>query len=245
MLVSESCLAGDGYAADVLFYLCTSFDPKSTGHAIVTLWYIWSMRNKLKHDNVMIPPRAAISRITGLANEYYMYLVDNVIHHFQCSDFRWKPLPVGSIKLNCDASWSESTKSGSIAVVARDAVGNVLSIRARHPVQCDSASDCERWSIAEGLGLCNELRVTKAIIESDSTEAVMAVKCRDHLRFGAKEWYMRSLADLDDNAMRTVMLIRREANSHADLVARYAQLKDWSWFRLDACPLVPNPRFIL
>ncbi|KAL9675319.1 hypothetical protein QQ045_003521 [Rhodiola kirilowii] len=85
--------------ADVLFYLCTSFDPKSAGRAIETLWYIWSMRNKLKHDNVMIPPRAAISRITSLANEYYKYHVDNANHHFQCSDFRWKPRPLAPSSL--------------------------------------------------------------------------------------------------------------------------------------------------
>ncbi|KAL9687702.1 hypothetical protein QQ045_032109 [Rhodiola kirilowii] len=73
----------------------------------------------------------------------------------------------------------------------------------------------------------------------------MAINCRDHLHFGAKDWYTQSLADLDDNALRTVMLIRREANSRADLVARYARRKGWSWCRLDACPLVPNLQFIL
>ncbi|KAL9687052.1 hypothetical protein QQ045_031448 [Rhodiola kirilowii] len=107
--------------ADVLFYLCTSFDPKSAGRALVTLWYIWSMGNKVKHVNVMIALRDAVSLIIALANEYYRYYIDNAIHHFQCSDFMWKPPPIGFIKLNCDASWSESTKSGSIAVVARDA----------------------------------------------------------------------------------------------------------------------------
>ncbi|KAL9666607.1 hypothetical protein QQ045_000942 [Rhodiola kirilowii] len=193
----------------------------------------------------MPTPQAAISRITGLANEYYRYHVDNVIHHFQCSDFRWKPPADGFIKLNCDASWSEFTKSGSIAVVARDAAGNVLSIRARHSVQSESVSDCEGWSIMEGLDLCNELRANNAIIESDNSEAVVAINCRDHSRFGAKEWFIRSLANLDDHAMRTVMLIRREANSHADIVARYARMKEWFWLRLDACPLVPNLCFLL
>ncbi|KAL9687784.1 hypothetical protein QQ045_032191 [Rhodiola kirilowii] len=230
--------------ADVLFYLCTSFDPKSAARAIVTLWYIWSMRNRLKHDSVMISPQEAISRITGLANKYYRYHVDNALHHFQCSDFMWKPPPIGSVKLNCDASWCESTKSGSIAVIARDIGGNVLSIRACNKLQCQSVTDCEGWSIAEGLDLCNQMLISKAIIEADSTEAVMAINCRDHLRFGSKEWYRRSLVNLDNNALRTVMLIRREANGHSDLVARYAREKDWSWSRLDACPLVPNLQFI-
>ncbi|CAM8992687.1 unnamed protein product [Rhodiola kirilowii] len=226
--------------ADVLFYLCSYMDPKSAACALVTLWYIWSARNKWKHDRVSMSPQDAVARIKVLANEYYRYHVDNTIHHFQCSDFLWKPPSIGTVKVNCDASWSESSKSGSVAVVARDAAGTVLSIRARHQVHCDSATDCEGWSIEEGLRLCSELRVSKALIESDSTEAVIAINCRNHFRFGTKHWFSRCLTALDDNPFSEVMLIRREANASADLVARFARIKGWSWLRMDACPLVPH-----
>ncbi|KAL9663675.1 hypothetical protein QQ045_019066 [Rhodiola kirilowii] len=231
--------------ADVLFNLCTTLDPQSAARALVTLWYIWSARNKWKHDNVMLLPQDAVNRIKVLANEFYRNHVDSAIHHFQCSDFMWKPPPIGVIKVNCDASWNESTKVGSVAVIARDAAGTVLSIRARHHISCESASDCEGWSITDGLRLCTELRVNKATIESDCTEAVMALNCRNHMRFGHKEWFSDSLAALDANVFHSVMLIRREANSHADSVARYAQQKGWSFTRLDACPFVPHLRFSL
>ncbi|CAM8879128.1 unnamed protein product [Rhodiola kirilowii] len=214
--------------ADVLFYLCTSFDPRSAALGLVTMWYIWGARNRLKHDNVLPSPVEATSRITALANEFYRYHTDKSICHFLCSDFQWIPPPVGTIKINCDASWSDSTKSGSVGVIARDAAGHVLAVRARCQVCCQSVFDCEGWSLLEGLMLCHELGFKKAIIESDSAEAVTAINCRSTLACGNREWYTRCLAVLDRNVLWSVMLIRREANAQADYIANFARRMLWS-----------------
>ncbi|KAL9663237.1 hypothetical protein QQ045_028076 [Rhodiola kirilowii] len=92
--------------ADVIFYLCTTFDTKTVGIGLVTLWYIWGARNKLKHENVSMSPQEAISRMKLLANEYYKYHVDNSIQHFSCSQILFGSphlLVLRTIKLNCDA----------------------------------------------------------------------------------------------------------------------------------------------
>ncbi|CAM8995263.1 unnamed protein product [Rhodiola kirilowii] len=226
--------------ADVIYYFCKFFNIKLASLSLVTLWYIWGARNRLKHESISTTPAEAVNRILALSTEFYKFHKENPANSFTCSDFFWKPPPAGYIKINCDASWDTTNCSGSIGIIARDHTGNVICVRALQSDGCSTSVDCEGMSIMESFKLCKELGFTKVIVESDCAEAVQALNCRNMQHCFNKPWYIWCLKEMDCQKDWTVMLIRREANEEADGIAKAARSRHWTWTRTDACPFLDN-----
>ncbi|KAL9662612.1 hypothetical protein QQ045_027445 [Rhodiola kirilowii] len=196
------------------------------------------MRNKVKHGDNCSTPAEAVARILSLAAEFRKASKDATNSHLCFSDFEWKPPARGTVKINCDASWDDALKIGSVGAIARDHAGSILGVRAAHSVQCLNSFDCEGTGVLEGLRLGKALQANRIILESDCAELV---SCLNHHRstIGSKfDWFKKCIQELDDNPVWSVFLIKREDKIVAYQLAKRARLYRWSWNRLDACPLM-------
>ncbi|CAM9004002.1 unnamed protein product [Rhodiola kirilowii] len=224
--------------ADVLFFLCLNCNIQQASLCLVGFWYIWFMRNRAKHGDKFCTPAEAVARILSLTAEFRKACNVCLNSHQSLSDFEWKPPARGIVKINCDASWDETCKLGGVAAVARDYEGSILGVRAAHVRQCLNSFDCEGLSVLEGLRLGTALQAECLIVESDCAEVVACLNQRYKNVGGKFTWFSECLRYLDDNPRWSLFLIRREANSAADQLAKRARRYSWSWNRLDACPFV-------
>ncbi|KAL9664615.1 hypothetical protein QQ045_020020 [Rhodiola kirilowii] len=224
--------------ADVLFFLCLNCNIQQASLCLVGFWYIWFMRNRAKHGDKFCTPAEAVARILSLTAEFRKACNVFLNSHQSLSNFEWKPPARGIVKINCDASWDETCKLGGVAAVARDYEGSILGVRADHVRQCLNSFDCEGLSVLEGLRLGTALQAECLIVESDCAEVVACLNQRYKNVGGKFTWFSECLRYLDDNPRWSLFLIRREANSAADQLAKRARRYSWSWNRLDACPFV-------
>ncbi|KAL9671019.1 hypothetical protein QQ045_008582 [Rhodiola kirilowii] len=196
------------------------------------------MRNKAKHGDKFCTPSEAVARILSLAAEFRKASNVATNSHLSLSDFKWKPPGMGTVKINCDASWDEACNNGGVAAVARDSEGSVLGVRAAHSIQCINSFDCEGVSVLEGLRLGKELHADCIIFEYDCAEVVSCLNQRHNIMGSKFSWFSKCLREFDDNPNWSLFLIRREANFTADQLAKRARRCSWYWNRLDACPFV-------
>lgn len=48
------------------------------------------------------------------------------MHHVAMTN--WTRPPVGTIRINCDASWSNETRTGGFGIIRRDHLGQVVGV---------------------------------------------------------------------------------------------------------------------
>lgn len=155
----------------------------------------------------------------------------------QDQSFDWRPAEGNVVKVNYDGSWDEEGRAGT-GVIVRDSAGVVVAVRA-HPVGNNiSGVEVEGLALKEGLKLAEVLCIEKAILEVECAQvverlwggngALVKVMVGDKAAFQpwrlTKQW--------------SINLIRREANSNADLLAKKACSAGWCWLRHDACPKI-------
>ncbi|KAL9678021.1 hypothetical protein QQ045_015859 [Rhodiola kirilowii] len=215
-------------------YLCKFLGVKAACQGLITLWYIWFVRNKVKHESSWASPSTAASRIQLLAAEFGRACKQSSI--ISCYDFEWRPPPFGHIKINCDARWNECSRKGGLAAVARDHDGVVLAVRTQPVFDCVDSVHCEGLGLVAGIELGVELGVDNIIFELDCAHVVGAINCRNNVHIGNAVWYTTAIRALEDHSNWSVVLIRREANRPADYLANKALRSNLVWRRADACP---------
>ncbi|XP_075654719.1 uncharacterized protein LOC142624872 [Castanea sativa] len=88
----------------------------------------------------------------------------------------WVPPPHGFYKINVDGASSNLENSSSIGVVIRDSFGQVVAA-VRKPLQaCFTAEITEVMALEQGVLLAQEIQLSRVIFESDSLNAIQAVK---------------------------------------------------------------------
>ncbi|KAL9680378.1 hypothetical protein QQ045_018257 [Rhodiola kirilowii] len=223
--------------ADIIHYCWIHFTRRRRQLVLVTLWMMWYNRNKLKHGE------------NGYSLNELVYIITNQSRSFEQNDskfmssmrflfnseFEWRILPAGFIKINCDAAMRDS-RGGGIGIVARDSNGVILAVSSRKRADIHSSAICEGIGLLESFRLAENLRAEKVIFESDCAEAVRWLNICPYYRVAQEDWFKRSVHILHRHMDWKVVLIRREVNVVADLLAKRVMDLNWCWTRLDCCP---------
>ncbi|KAL9688681.1 hypothetical protein QQ045_033104 [Rhodiola kirilowii] len=191
----------------------------------------------MKHEDSRTSLYEIVFKATNLARTFEQYESKHLssMRFLYSSDFVWNKPAAGFIKLNCDASWKASM-GGGIGIVARDSGGNILAVRAIKGVNIHNSVECEGVGLLESFRMAEELKADRVIFESDCADIVKWINIFPDDKIAHVEWFKESKKFLLQHMEWKVLLIRREANVVADLLAKRVIDLNWCWTRLDCCP---------
>ncbi|XP_009344695.2 uncharacterized protein LOC103936570 [Pyrus x bretschneideri] len=144
-----------------------------------TCWFIWKTRCSFVYDNRGIYPNQVIMSISNSVNGFLEASVASEGHP-QRNLSRpgppacWGPPGHPFLKVNVDASWEASSKSGFAGVVIRYHAGKFVAAR-RGMVGATNVAAAEAAAILLGCELAKALALECIIVESDSKENILCL----------------------------------------------------------------------
>ncbi|GMP74951.1 hypothetical protein CsSME_00032193 [Camellia sinensis var. sinensis] len=140
-------------------------------------WYIWKARNDFSFNSVPVNLSDTLQKIHHGWNEYFLQggeetiaaLADNSMAVGSASG--WTPPRVGTVKVNCDASFHRSSAKASAAAITRDSEGHfidgvVTSFFSASALQAEAVAVRLACSLVQMYGL------SLADIENDNQELI-------------------------------------------------------------------------
>ncbi|CAM8968971.1 unnamed protein product [Rhodiola kirilowii] len=226
--------------ADIIHFSQNTFPNKKKQLILVSLWFLWYNRNKLKHGESSYSLNELVFKATSISRSFEQLECKflSSMRFLYISEFDWKKPPAGFIKINSDASWKDA-REASIGIVARDSDGKILAVRAIQRTSIQSSNTCEGMGLLECFRLAECLKADRVIFESDCAEAVQWINICPNPCVAQQDWFKESLHLLHRHMEWKVFLIRREANIVADHLAKRVTNQNWCWTRLDCCPHLP------
>ncbi|XP_058185931.1 uncharacterized protein LOC131303156 [Rhododendron vialii] len=109
--------------------------------AIFIAWYIWIARKEMVFQDKIGPPHGTMARALGAWGEFKA-AKEAVQIHVPPSDRPppapklWAAPPPGTLKINCDASWTEAAQKGWGGIILRNSRGCLLDVS----IESDCAS---------------------------------------------------------------------------------------------------------
>lgn len=139
----------------------------------ITLWQIWKDRNRKSFDNLEWIPEISFKNICSYASEIVEAFNSPLVTDPPPNRLiLWFPPTAGSLKLNTDGCWYESTRKAGFGGLFRDAQGEwVLGYHGR--MVANSSLETEIWAIYRGLTIILEKGLSNVQVESDSQTAVL------------------------------------------------------------------------
>lgn len=145
----------------------------------LTVWGIWKERNDSFFNNRPPNPSATTIRVKALISEEVVPLQQiqnqNTRRRGENSNLVvWRAPPAGSLKLNVDAAFNQSTGKGAVAVVIRDEGGVRLLTHSRR-ISAPSPLVAESIAAREALILALNLDLDNILVESDNLGLVNCI----------------------------------------------------------------------
>ncbi|XP_043725560.1 uncharacterized protein LOC122672128 [Telopea speciosissima] len=228
------------YSWNVWFKQDKKMAREAISKASFICWYLWRARNEQvfngktwdPSDVLQMADKAFVEfsnavRFSGGASNSSSVGLGNDSSH-RCSF--WTPLPMGSVKANCDAAFTAETSRGGLGIIFRDHSGALVKARSI-PIVLGSIIQGELLAIRDALLLALELGYDNLVVESDSLDAILFVE-------GSKSpgWEVEDLV-VDVTTLRTSFssvifsFVPRAMNCVSDALARKAlsigYMTDW------------------
>lgn len=226
------------FFADWIHYLSMKLEEDEFQKAVCIMWFVWYIRNLKWHGEDDMDIQTCVQKINAFIKRSHFNLSVYQISQQQ-GTHRWLPPSNGYTKINCDGAWRATHKVAGIGVICRTEEGIVLAARSVYLTNIMSSFEAEGLVIMHGFLLAKELGLKKALFETDCTKAAEAIwfghpslQVSDH-----SNWLYSSTEELSRNRTWQLLLIRREANSVADFMAKQARDSGSSWTHLNSCPV--------
>ncbi|KAL4281182.1 hypothetical protein GQ457_03G016830 [Hibiscus cannabinus] len=181
---SSAALRQDGFNGSLLFadqvmvvgwlgLAASSLSLSSFALLLSVLWGLWRRRNTWVHERSLYPLHLVVEDAVLLCLDYTSASTSTRISPpAAAAPPRWRPPPVGSVKVNVDGAFLPSARLGAIGVIARDSSGAVLGSFAKPiPIQ-GPASTAEVTALFAGLEFSVANAWPSALIESDAAVLV-------------------------------------------------------------------------
>ncbi|EEF46970.1 conserved hypothetical protein [Ricinus communis] len=139
--------------------------------AAIICWEIWRSRNESSFRGTHIDPAMVVARSVRLWNEYADVHRQNdreeEVSNITAASCCVLP-PIGKVKLDTDAAFSEKRKEARVAVVGRNHIGEVFFIASKTFV-CSSAPPAETLALREAVRFARNREMRDVIFESDAS----------------------------------------------------------------------------
>ncbi|CAM8948389.1 unnamed protein product [Rhodiola kirilowii] len=199
---------------------------------------IWHNRNLLAHgrEGLQVETASLITRTTAVN-----FLRPGFKFTLSAAEgaSSWEAPPKSYLKISCDGSWELRSNKAGFGCVARDEDGMIMGVFAKSVTGVDSVVYIEVLAILRAMEWAGAKGWHKCIFETDCVEAYSIIS---QLKVGAG-----SEADMARSCQRrlleedawSVVLVHREANALADLIANKARRESWGWNSVVALPRLP------
>jgi ribonuclease HI len=148
---------------------------------VITFWYIWWIRRRKTHEDVV--PSMSHCKMSMLAIAANSAKVQNK----SSGGEKWSKPDVREIKVNVDGSFHYDSLTGLVGAVLRDNYGKFIAAYSLFLPHIPSAKDAEARAMKEGLDLANRMGCSHIVAESDSMEIIEACT-------GESTWFDESAA---------------------------------------------------
>ncbi|KAG5556480.1 hypothetical protein RHGRI_006924 [Rhododendron griersonianum] len=154
-----------------------NLEPVFFAKAIFLCWFIWKARNDLVFQSLKQSPFSTVARALGAWDEFVSATeTTSSTHQSPPSSL---PLPssvrippgAGSLKINCDASWSRDLKRGWGGIILRDNCGHLVNGR-RFRISSTSAFLAEASVLREACLFAKALNLSSVCIENDNAQLI-------------------------------------------------------------------------
>ena len=182
---------------------------------MITSWYIWWSRRKIRNKEPVPTPSRTILNIQGiLANSLKVAGIGKKIRRHG-----WSKPATGVYKLNVDAAYDPTTGRGAAGAIMRDSSGNFIAAGCDFTDLAFDVAAMEASALLAGLQLADQFGAKSLVVESDSMDVVQAIN-------DPSEYRGTNVVVLDDCrellaslGMAMVQHYPREANGVAHLLA--------------------------
>jgi len=166
-------LAAQASARDTVAIILKEKEPIRT-HAVVTLWFLWTNRNAIRHEE---RGRSGSELARGIKSYCHELLVNQGAPNVQRSqaNVKWCRPPEGVLKLNCDASFRADENTGSWGFIIRDHDGDVVLTGRGRLNHVLSAFQVELIACMQGVQAALNLGIGRLLLETDALMIVQAM----------------------------------------------------------------------
>ncbi|KAL6223089.1 hypothetical protein ACLB2K_006479 [Fragaria x ananassa] len=141
---------------------------------LVSLWAIWSERNKLVWEGGDCNPAHMAVWALQLLEEYQKIHVRQKKRGTRPRT-KWSCPPSGRLKINVDGAFRKEERTGRVGVIARDGQGRCVAALSRHIPYAQSALHVEAEAVRAGLLIAFYHQWENIEVESDSAIMLQAL----------------------------------------------------------------------
>ncbi|KAF7149208.1 hypothetical protein RHSIM_Rhsim03G0017000 [Rhododendron simsii] len=154
-----------------------NLEPIIFTKAVFLCWFIWKARNDLVFQSSKQSPISTVTRAMGAWDEFFSATettssTHRLLHSSPSLHYsHWIPPGAGSLKINCDASWSRDLKKGWGGIILRDNHGHLVDGR-RFRISSTSAFHAEASVLREACLFAKALNLSSICIENDNAQLI-------------------------------------------------------------------------
>lgn len=217
--IKMSCLHPDSWSMDLLE--SKEIDQDQISIILCGAYAAWSERNARKHGEKERSVPQSVKWAIDIVSDLQKVSKEKKIKHAKIKP-RWKPPDATRLKINVDASFSETDNEGSTGVCVRDHTGKLMRAQAIWYDSIADAKTMEAMAIRDGAQLAADLGYRDIIIESDAEQVVKMMNSGMYDRTEAAAVYhvIKELCGIFNNCQ--LVFVGREANNLAHLCCKRA-----------------------
>ncbi|GLT34775.1 hypothetical protein SLA2020_092720 [Shorea laevis] len=157
-------------------------NPSLVEYCAIISWQVWKTRNEKLFEHADISPHQVLGRIHAMTQEYFSSSKTDVLAApsrpqptITQNQSTWSRPPIGTYKINTDASFTPNSGAAALALVARDASGDICfgktwSCMASTPLMAEAAAILKAVKLVEDMGL------QEVIFESDNQTLISCIQ---------------------------------------------------------------------
>jgi ribonuclease HI len=209
----------DSWAVDLID--SSRIRPRDAAVILCGAWAVWSERNARNHGEKSRTVSESVKWTADIALDLAIIGRSNSKQTPKIQP-RWKPPEEGILKLNVDASFSNSLGEGATGLVLRNHAGVLVRGQAIWYEHAANALVMEALAFRDGVKLACDLGLPRIEVETDASEVVKLWNSRNQGRSEIASIFREVEGLISNLELFTLSCIRWEANEGAHLCAKQA-----------------------